>query len=88
MRTIEELKRELYETRQREFDIMSLINTKRNLERTYRRIEKATETLKDPNLPSDRKAYLERCLTKANTESVPHYTERIEFYEKKLGFRG
>ena len=88
MRTIEELKRELHETKQREFDIMSLINSKRNLERTYRRIEKATETLKDPNLPSDRKAYLERCLTRANTESVPHYTERIEFYEKKLGFRG
>lgn len=88
MRTIEELKRELHETRQREFDIMSLINSKRNLERTYRRIEKATATLKDPNLPNDRREYLERCLTRATTESVPHYTERIEFYEKKLGFRG
>ena len=88
MRTIEELKKELHETKQREFDIMSLINNKRNLERTYRRIEKATETLKDPNLPKDRKEYLERCLTRATIESVPHYTERIEFYEKKLGFRG
>jgi hypothetical protein len=27
-------------------------------------------------------------LTRATTESVPHYTERIKFYEKKLGFRG
>jgi hypothetical protein len=88
MRTIEELERELHETKQREFDIRSLINNKRNLEKTYRRIEKATETLKDPNLPRDRKEYLERCLTRATTESVPHYTERIEFYEKKLGFRG
>jgi hypothetical protein len=88
MRTIEELERELHETKQREFDIRSLINNKRNLEKTYRRIEKATETLKDPNLPRDRKEYLERCLTRATTESVPHYTERIKFYEKKLGFRG
>lgn len=88
MRTIEELKRELQEIQERESDIINLIQFKEQLKGAYSAIERNTEKLKDPNLSSDRKKYLEESLVWANTKSVPQYTERIEFYEKKLGFRG
>lgn len=88
MKTIQELNKNLQEVTQKRYDIMSLINYHKALEKTHRRIEKATETLKDETLSNDFRLYLERCLTRAATEDIPKYLEKIEYFEKKLGYRG
>ena len=87
MRTIEELKRELQEIQERESDMVNLIRFKEQLRNSYSAIERYTEGLKNPNQSNDRKRYFEEGLIWANTKGIPQCTERIEFYEKKLGFR-
>ena len=95
MRTIQELekdlekaKEELREATQKKFDIMSLINNYKALERARMIVKKDTEKLKNEKLSNDDfRLYLKKRITKATVEDIPNYLERIEYFEKKLGYR-
>lgn len=94
MRTIQELekdlektKKELWEATQKKFDIISLINYYKALERTRMIVKKHTEKLKDEKISDDFRLYLKERLTRATVEDIPNYLERIDFFEKKLGYR-
>lgn len=85
--TIEELNKDLRFVRQRETDIMALINSKRSLEKACRRLEKINSTPKDSPMWQKQKDYMERCLVKCEN-NIQIFTEKIEYLEKKLGYRG
>ena len=87
MKTIKELNEDLRFTRQREADIMNLINYKKTLEKAYNRLEKINSTPKDSPMWQKQKEYMERCLVKCEN-AIQIFTERIEYFEKKLGYRG
>lgn len=87
MKTIEELNKDLRFVRQRETDIMALINSKRSLEKACRRLEKINSTPKDSPMWQKQKDYMERCLVKCEN-NIQIFTEKIEYLEKKLGYRG
>lgn len=87
MKTIKELNEDLRVVRQRETDIMVLIDFKKSLEKAYRRLEKINSTPKDAPIWQNQKEYMERCLVRCEN-NIQIFTEKIEYLEKKLGYRG
>ena len=86
MKTIKELNADLIFIRQRETDIMALIDFKKSLEKTYVRLEKINSMPKDSRMWQNQKEYMERCLVRCEN-NIRIFTEKIEYLEKKLGYR-
>ena len=87
MKTIKELNEDLRLIRQRESDIVNLITFKKNLEKAYIRLEHINSMPKDAPIWQNQKEYMERCLVRGEN-NIQVFTEKIEYLEKKLGYRG
>ena len=86
MKTIKELNEDLRVIRQREDDIINLITFKKNLEKAYTRLEHINSMPKDSPMWQNQKEYMERCLVRCKN-NIQVFTEKIEYLEKKLGYR-
>ena len=83
MMNVEQLEKLLKETEERRYNIINLINCRKKLAKEHSRVNKATEALKDTNLPQRKKEYLVRCLESAGAR-IPVLEEKIKSYEEKI----
>lgn len=86
MKTIKELNEDLRVIRQREDDIINLITFKKNLEKAYTRLEHINLMPKDSPMWQNQEEYMKRCLVRCKNY-IQVFTEKIEYLEKKLGYR-